>query len=221
MKRITLNLKKGDVIHNYKIIKTLPLLKGEKKLLCENISNGVVKSVYLKHLETGMSTGFGNVGKLSPSFLHGKTNTREWQIWQNMLNRCNNKKNSAFKNYGGRGITVCKEWDIFNGFWDDMKDSYEPHLTLDRINNNKGYSKENCRWSTMSEQGRNKRSNIVITYNGETKTLKEWSECIGINYMTLYGRFVTYKMPIERCLEKGLHKKGRKVGFLFNNLPKV
>jgi len=97
---------------------------------------------------------------------HGLFNTRQYKIWIGMKNRCYNKNNSSYKRYGDRGIKVCNKWkNSFILFWEDMKDTYKNTLSIDRIDNSKGYSKQNCRWATSKEQGGNKRNNIV--FNGE------------------------------------------------------
>lgn len=97
---------------------------------------------------------------------HGMTRTRPYRAWRNMLNRCFDEKNKHYKDYGGRGITVCDKWLEFSGFWSDMKNTYKEDLTLDRINNDGNYCGDNCRWATQKEQAANKRNSI--TYKGET-----------------------------------------------------
>jgi len=87
---------------------------------------------------------------------HGKYKDRIYRIWSGMVQRCTNKKSTNYKNYGGRGISVCDEWLLFDNFYKDMGDD-KKGLTLDRIDNDKGYTKENCRWATYSEQADNKR----------------------------------------------------------------
>lgn len=103
-------------------------------------------------------------------------------VWSNMIQRCHNPNNRQYCSYGGRGITVCDEWrNDYPCFreW-ALKNGYAQGLTIDRIDNNGGYSPQNCRWATYKEQNRNKRSNRNITLNGETKCLSEWAEFFGI-----------------------------------------
>lgn len=103
-------------------------------------------------------------------------------VWRNMIQRCHNPNHHQYCSYGGRGITVCDEWrNDYSCFreW-ALKNGYAQGLTIDRIDNNGGYSPQNCRWATYKEQNRNKRSNRNITLNGETKCLSEWAEFFGI-----------------------------------------
>lgn len=92
--------------------------------------------------------------------------------------------------YGGRGIVVCDDWkNNFKAFYDwAMANGYNDGLSIDRIDNDKGYSSDNCRWVTMEIQSNNRRSNITVEYNGECRTLAEWSKTLGIKYATLRKR---------------------------------
>ena len=108
----------------------------------------------------------------------GKQNASKlYSVWLNMRSRCYNPKNKKYKDYGGRGISICSDWDDFLQFkkW-SLKNGFEESLTIDRIDNNGNYSPENCRWINQKEQMRNTRVNHLLTYNGVTKTMAECSE---------------------------------------------
>lgn len=121
------------------------------------------------------------IGKNSPAHLlrHGKSGSKIHNTWLNMRRRCESPYATQYKDYGGRGITVCKRWKSFEKFYEDMGDPPSEKHTLDRINNSKGYSKSNCRWSTRAEQNLNHRRNHWITYGGETLTVSQWSIKLG------------------------------------------
>jgi hypothetical protein len=101
-------------------------------------------------------------------------NNSSYDIWRGIKKRCLNPNSKEFKNYGGRGIDVCERWIVFKNFSEDMGERPKD-MTIERINNNKGYYKENCRWATRMEQGSNKRNNVFIKFNGKTQTLAQWS----------------------------------------------
>lgn len=138
---------------------------------------------------------------------HGKSKTRLHKIWDNMKGRC---ANGVDTNYGGKGITICREWkDDFQAFYDwAMANGYEEHLTIDRKNNDKGYSPENCRWATVTEQNNNTRRNHFLTYNGKTQTISQWAKETGINREALYSRINKQKWSIERALTTPRKKRG-------------
>lgn len=109
-------------------------------------------------------------------------------VWRNMVDRCTNPDNKAYARYGGRGIVVCPEWEKdFLKFLLDMG-AKPKGLSLDRKDNSKGYLKGNCRWVTSKVQNNNKRSNLVLLYKGEEKTLMEWSEVLNFSYHTVKRR---------------------------------
>lgn len=120
---------------------------------------------------------------------HGGTHTRLYRIWGGMKARCFSPNEPCYPYYGGRGIKVCDEWLSFETFqtW-AISHGYRDDLTIDRINVNGHYEPSNCRWATLKVQQNNKRSNRVIEFNGESRTLQEWAEAIGINHSTLIER---------------------------------
>ena len=112
---------------------------------------------------------------------------RLYNIWINMIQRCENPQRHNYKNYGGRGISVCKEWHDFTLFVSWAKENgYSDDLTIDRKNTDGNYEPTNCRWSDITEQANNKRSNIVLSCCGVTGTVKQWSELLGISQYTIY-----------------------------------
>lgn len=131
-----------------------------------------------------------------------------WSCWHAMKRRCRNKKNKAFDNYGGRGIRVCERWLNFEFFLSDVGERPSPNHSIDSINNDGNYEPGNVRWSTQKEQCRNKRNNIVVEWQGEKKTLTEWSQILGLNCFTLFSRFKK-GMTTEQLFRQSDPKKRR------------
>lgn len=133
---------------------------------------------------------------------HGMSHSRLFSIWSAMKQRCYNKNFHQYKHYGGRGVTICDKWlNNFKAFYDwAMANGYAEDLTIDRKDNDKGYSPDNCRWITNKEQQNNKRTNRVLTLNGETHTASEWSEIIGISRKLIEDRVVRLGWSDEKAL---------------------
>ena len=139
--------------------------------------------------------------RINDNPIHGMVGTRVYRIWGKMKERCYNRNHDAYKNYGGRGITVCDEWQRFKPFCEwAMANGYADNLTLDRKDNDKGYSPENCRWVTMNEQENNRRNNRIITFHGESLTVSQWAERNSISPSTLYSRIYIYGWDFERAI---------------------
>lgn len=132
-------------------------------------------------------------------------------IYLAMKQRCYNSDNPSYQNYGGRGITICDDWMSKDGFelfykWSidngySHNDDRKKQCSIDRIDVNKGYSPENCRWVSPEIQGNNKRLNVFIEYNGEKHTISEWSKITGIPVTTIRERFLKGKTP-EECFKR-------------------
>lgn len=118
---------------------------------------------------------------------HGRTNTSAYWRWRAMIQRCTNPRNRGWADYGGRGIRVCERWRTFAEFYADMGDP-PPGASIDRIDVDGNYEPSNCRWATANEQARNKRNTPALTFGGETLSLIEWSERLGIDFHTLHSR---------------------------------
>lgn len=143
--------------------------------------------------------------------IHGMRKTRQYRTWSHMIGRCEDVGDSSYKNYGGRGISVCKRWKKFENFWEDMKDDYKEDLTLERIDVNGNYSPENCKWATWKDQHRNKRSSRLVVYRGETKNISDWANLLGIKRTTLRMRLDVYKYSVEKAFnEKVEYNHGSK-----------
>jgi hypothetical protein len=126
-----------------------------------------------------------------------------------MIDRCYNGNASYYPKYGGRGIKVCDRWlgdKGFQNFLEDMGRKPSPKHSIDRIDNNAGYSPENCRWATAKEQGRNTRWNVNFTYAGKTQCIEAWAEEFRINSATLSGR-IRRGWSFERALTTEVKKQ--------------
>ena len=132
---------------------------------------------------------------------HGLVKTRVYRIYRHILDRCLNTNHVHYKNYGGRGITICQLWlDDFVNFYNwAIANGYQDGLSIDRIDVNGNYEPDNCRWSSNVEQSNNTRTNKYVTYNNETHTLADWARIIGINPKRIYGKLKHHK--IEELIE--------------------
>ena len=176
----------------------------ECKCDCGNIKN--VTSSNLK----GKTKSCGCL-KRELEVKHKMTGTKLYNTWTHMKSRCFNSNDKHYKDYGGRGITVCDEWkDNFQSFFDwSMSNGYADNLTIDRKNNNGNYSPENCAWSTNKEQQRNKRNTCYLTYKEKTQSASEWAEEYGISVKTLTRR-IRDGWSIEKALETPVKERKNK-----------
>lgn len=156
---------------------------NEKIIVGDSLIRGKTLSCGCLHRE--------NISKMMT--VHGATrdNPRLYSAWINMKDRCNNPANKYYADYGGRGITVCGEWEnnVVSFVEWALLNGYDEKLTLDRVDNNGNYCPENCKWSTPKEQSRNTRRNLNITIKGETRIAAEWAKILGINAATLAARY--------------------------------
>jgi len=160
--------------------------EGRAKWLCEcNYGNRI--TVLLTSLTGGNTTSCGCAlkGKITT---HGKSNTKFYRVWLSMKTRCNNPHSNRFKYYGGKGITYDSNWEDFENFYADMHEGYSEGLSLDRIDREKGYSKDNCRWVGITTQNNNKSDNLLILYQGKLHSPKEIAELTGLSRSVIYNR---------------------------------
>lgn len=123
---------------------------------------------------------------------HGMFDKPIYNVWVHITQRCTNPKNKSYKNYGGRGITVCDEWlnsfESFYGYVSSLPDYGKEGYTIDRINNDGHYEIGNVKWSTATEQARNTRHNRLLTFNGKTQCVTAWEDEMGLNRHQIYWR---------------------------------
>lgn len=175
--------------------------------ICKCGTEGIVRDSELRRLGSN-SCGCYN---REISSTHHSTNTRLYNIWHGMKQRCNNLKNKDANNYSGRGISICEEWNnSFETFMEwSLLNGYQDDLSIDRIDVNGDYCPENCRWVTAKDQSRNTRFNHLLTFNDKTQTMADWADETGINYFTLSKR-IAHGWSVERAIKQPVdHSKNR------------
>lgn len=153
---------------------------------------GNTTEVLPQHLNRGLIRSCGCLRKdvsSKKNKKHGMSKTRLYKEWAGIIQRCTNPNSTSYVRYGKKGIDICREWLSFDPFKDwALSNGYSDELTIDRIDNDKGYSPDNCRWATYEEQAHNQKTNKNLEYNGETMTMAEWARKLGISSSSLYGR---------------------------------
>mgnify|MGYP001588603340 CR=1 FL=1 len=130
---------------------------------------------------------------------HGMTGTPIYKKWSAMKDRCG-RINHPYNRYVERGIKVCNEWNLFENFYKDMGATFKVGLSLERIDNNKGYSKDNCRWATPKEQSRNRSNTTRLFYEGKEYSISDLAEKVGIPYKTFRARLKDLSWSLDRIL---------------------
>lgn len=188
----------GEQFGRWTIVEAIP--HGFSKCVC---ICGNYKTLRTSHLLRGASKSCGCYARdvtIKRKLVHGQSYTATYRIWCSMRSRCSDKNSPKYKDYGGRGITVCERWNSYENFLEDMGEKPQG-MSIDRINNAGSYDPTNCRWATSKEQGSNKRNNKYIKFNGETKTASEWSRVYGLSLTTL-NRRIDQGWPVEIALTK-------------------
>lgn len=175
------------------VIKFIELYHGRSFYECKcDCGNIVIKN--RKYLVNGDTKSCGCLLKENAILIgknkitHGLSKHPLHKVWSSMKDRCLNSKCHAYKNYGGRGITVDDRWLSFENFYNDVSGTYKKGLELDRVENDKGYSKDNFRWATPTINKRNRRTSVYLTVHGVTKHIAEWEKETGISRHSIFCR---------------------------------
>jgi hypothetical protein len=199
----------GQKFNRWTIIGDDGGLLSQKRVLCR-CDCGTKRSVILQTLINGRSKSCGCWKRevdIKRKWKHGKSKTRTFRIWDNMLGRATRPNHDSFADYGGRGITVCERWLTFSHFLEDMGEC-QPHEEIDRIDNDKGYCKENCRWTTRQQNVLNRRNTLYVSPLGVRMTLHKCAEIFHIQYECLRRR-VQAGWNIAKALMLPMQKGGR------------
>lgn len=183
---------KGKSFGRLTVIENDRMEKGVRKALCL-CDCGEETDVNVSDIRSGNTKSCGCLYRETRKTVHashGMRRTRLYSTWTNMKTRCYNPDVPGFKNYGGRGITVCEEWksDFVNFYNWAVKTGYNDELTIERVDVNGNYEPENCMWIGAEEQSKNRRVNIYIELNGKTETLREWCNKLGLPYKIVHQR---------------------------------
>lgn len=199
----------GDRYGRWEVLEEVPSARRKFRCRCEC---GTTRVVPLHHLRSGDSRSCGCLASdvtARRNQTHGAATrgaaSPEYRTWVGIRKRCLNPKDKLYPYYGGRGIEMCERWqESFEVFRDDLLDEIGAHpgrrMSLDRIDNNRGYEPGNVRWATQKEQMRNTRANRVITHAGVTLPLIEWAEFSGVPYKVLHDRFHKHGWDFERSI---------------------
>ncbi len=188
--------------------------KGSKSMWlckCECGNNPIVES-YCLTKEITKSCGCLSLEKtVARNTKHGMRNTRIYSIWKGMKNRCSTPTNVRYSSYGGRGITYDPRWKDFMNFYNDMSEGYGDDLSLDRTDVDGNYCKENCKWIPIGDQQSNKRTNVLVVYQGEEYKLIDLYNKIkpDMSYNLLYNRIATKGWDVEIALHTKVDTKKR------------
>lgn len=156
------------------------------------LTNGNTKSCGCLHSERAREA----------KIIHGETDSRLYHIWCGIKARCLNSNNAKYKNYGGRGVTICREWkQSYESFRDwSLNNGYAENLSIDRIDVNGNYEPSNCRWADNFIQANNRTDNFIIEYNGEIHTIHEWAIITGISAINIRNRIKNLGWTTEKAL---------------------
>lgn len=191
MNKIT--LEKGQRFGRLTVVEEVKAVSASRRYLCR-CDCGISKIVGLSDIRHGKVSSCGCFRRevaVERFTTHGRTRDPVYRVWASMVERCNEPRCRAYPSYGGRGIQVCDRWLKFENFIRDMGERPEGSVryTVERVNNDLGYSKDNCKWATYEEQANNKSANVRIEFNGRSLTFSQWCRELNISRSAMNHRF--------------------------------
>ena len=178
----------GQTFNAWKVLEEVDRDKHNKRVWKCECKCGGYYNIVQENLTLGKSKMCRNCSLERKAELPKREDHRLYSIWKNMRNRCSNPNREHYHNYGGRGIKVCERWQDFNLFVEDMYDTFEEGLSLDRIDVDGNYCPENCRWANIEEQSNNKRDSLKLMFEGEYYTEAQLSRKTGVSRTTIQQR---------------------------------
>lgn len=198
-----ISIVEGQRFNRWTVIREVEEKHGLRIFLCK-CDCGSISEVYMNSLRYNRSKSCGCLrAEMCTERLksHGMSNTTEYNCYCHMIQRCNNKKSKFYRHYGGRGIVLCDRWsDKENGFInfiEDMGMRPDDKQSIDRIDVNKGYSPDNCRWADYTTQAYNKRNTVLLSYNGKNMNMQDWSSELNIPVTLIRRRHDQGLEPVE------------------------
>jgi hypothetical protein len=193
--------------------------RGQARFVCI-CDCGSEKTITARWLRCGNTSSCGCLMREKVSARrrkHGRIRTPEYRTWMNMKSRCQRPEVAEYRNYGGRGISICERWSSFEAFFQDMGPRPTLKHSIDRVDPNGNYEPSNCRWATCREQQNNRRNNVYLEWDGVTLSLSEMARKVGLKPSTLHRRIKVAGWPVADALTRELHSKSKRARVVRRN----
>jgi hypothetical protein len=170
---------------------------------------GNKREIDSRNMRLGLVRSCGCLVNPGP-YRHGRHDTPEYRVWNTMRFRCGNPACKDYEDYGGRGIKVAPEWSSFEAFYADMGSRPSPQHTLERVDNDKGYSRNNCVWATTKQQARNKRNQVRYEHNGESLLLSEWADRLNCDTRLIWHRIYRLNWTVAKAVTEPVKSNSKR-----------
>jgi len=203
----------GNRYNNLVVVKRLENAKGGVTVWECICDCGNTTKVRGKNLKNGSVKSCGCKNKEPKHLIHNMSNTRLYREWYSIKSRCYNNKEDSYKNYGGRGITMCDDWkNSFVSFMNwALKNGYSDELSIERNDVNGNYEPSNCTWIPLNRQSANRRSSYIIEYKGETHNLTDWCKRLDLPFKFIHNRIYKLGWSFEKAITEPKHIEKRNI----------